>query len=608
MPTEQHTKDLWLTLGAAVSTIVVTLKEFATAITEILGTTPPPNPPTGDSLVVNDGQHITIASAASYPGGITVHDQGELTILADLAWGGDFLWMGKVNAVGEHRTRWIRAAGDMHAGDSTIVFNALPGDWTVGDPICISDSRYLQSTSGYATQTEDRTIAAIAGNTITLNAPLTYDHVGSRNYNSDLAASDFPIVDNLFTSIKLSSVPAKRGHIRVQWNHAGGDAAPSGTMRDVGLYRLGVTTVDPVTEEGQGGNERGKYPLHLHHIHEAGAHFIFDSLVIDGETQQEKWGAVLHATSGATFSNFVVRRMGGAGIVTEDQDAKNNTIDHCHCFDIRGNGNREDANIAALAPGSGGSGFYAAGCDNIWRFNVASSCVNTGGFVLVGNYATLGNYLGTWEDNESYTCKRDLVPWGLGADFQTYNPATPEQVFMRQRAWHISESAWYGYPVANCTIHSYHIRGASWGFDTLDYTHWNCRLINPDFETLFGAQPPFVAGSTQIDPSEQSFLLQGGRMACSSGCIPIETPHGPSTGSAPPRKTIIDGTLLDGSVYNIAASYNPSGLTTLSDRIEVRGYQGVAGDNFSVYRTGHPHFPAPCSTTRPKIIGVCCQE
>lgn len=95
---------------------------------------------------------------------------------------------------------------DLAAGATTIVLDSEPTNWQVGDEILIgatdhsgvtsTDPTYTGPTSGYlptqnsyaqrtnnagyaTSQDETRTITAISGNTITINAPLIYAHAGA---------------------------------------------------------------------------------------------------------------------------------------------------------------------------------------------------------------------------------------------------------------------------------------------------------------------------------------------------------------------------------------------------------------------------------------------
>src|SRR5262245_28737075 len=85
---------------------------------------------------------------------------------------------GTLNLHGDRTNSWTRLAGTANAGSTTIeVFNA--SGWRKGDVIA------LASTDFDFAQAEKRTIAAIDGNSITLDQPLKYMHFGKITFGVD---------------------------------------------------------------------------------------------------------------------------------------------------------------------------------------------------------------------------------------------------------------------------------------------------------------------------------------------------------------------------------------------------------------------------------------
>jgi hypothetical protein len=85
---------------------------------------------------------------------------------------------GTLNLHGDRTNSWTKLADTARAGSATIeVLNA--SGWRKGDVIV------LASTDFDSTQAEERTIAAIAGNVITLDQPLNYMHFGKITFGVD---------------------------------------------------------------------------------------------------------------------------------------------------------------------------------------------------------------------------------------------------------------------------------------------------------------------------------------------------------------------------------------------------------------------------------------
>src|SRR5262249_18020524 len=85
---------------------------------------------------------------------------------------------GTLNLHGDRTNSWTKLARTAKAGSARIeVLNAK--GWRKGDVIA------LASTDFDSTQAEKRTIAAIAGNLITLDQPLKYMHFGKITFGVD---------------------------------------------------------------------------------------------------------------------------------------------------------------------------------------------------------------------------------------------------------------------------------------------------------------------------------------------------------------------------------------------------------------------------------------
>lgn len=273
--------------------------------------------------------------------------------------------MGGARMRGEAKAHFLNAATDLTSGSSTIQLNGVSGaNWQVGDEILIaatesagnssSDPTYMGPTSydgvwngadytetqvrGFRnSEDEPRTITAINGNTITLNAPLAYDHL---IYSTTLPRGENvtvrPYVVNFTRSIQhraevASAVLQERPHMMFMHND-------DVEIRYVDILNFGRTSTDPSlhvpsgkkvflgsTDLADTDNVRGRYGLH---IHGTGPYFgrkmvVVQGVVVRGENGPSMsaipvpgWG-IVHHNSRAAIEDCITYNVRGAGIVSE---------------------------------------------------------------------------------------------------------------------------------------------------------------------------------------------------------------------------------------------------------------------------------------------------
>ena len=169
---------------------------------------------------------------------------------------GILLMGGTLNLHGDRTNTWTKLANTATAGSTSIqVLNAA--GWRVGDEIV------LASTDFDPRQAERRTIAAIKGNTITLDKKLDFMHFGKVTFDVDERGE----VGLLTRNIKLqASADAEQsffgGHIM---------AMPSSHMfvEGVELYRMGQNLT------------LARYPIHWHLVGEGKGQYIKNASIHD---------------------------------------------------------------------------------------------------------------------------------------------------------------------------------------------------------------------------------------------------------------------------------------------------------------------------------------
>ena len=153
---------------------------------------------------------------------------------------------------------FVRLGAEPRTGQTTVTLSGSLTGWRVGDRIVLPDTRQLKADERFANlqpQFEEFTISQIAGNVLTLNRPLTWDHLGARN--PDNVLEYLPHVGNLTRNVRIRSEnPAgTRGHALFT-HRADVD------IRYVLFKDLGRTTNEPLGP----ANQIGRYPLHIHHV------------------------------------------------------------------------------------------------------------------------------------------------------------------------------------------------------------------------------------------------------------------------------------------------------------------------------------------------------
>ena len=217
---------------------------------------------------------------------------------------GIMLLGGTLSLHGDRTNTWTKLARTAKAGSARIdVLNA--GGWRKGDEIV------LASTDFGPDQAERRTVAAISGNTITLDKPLQYMHFGEVTFGVDERGE----VGLLTRNIRIqASEDAERtyfgGHIMAM---AGSKMYVSG----VELSRMGQNM------------HLARYPIHWHILGEGQGQYIQNSSIHD------------------TYSRCVT--VHGTNDVRVENNVTYNTVGHCFFLeDAVEHGNQFIHNLAML--------------------------------------------------------------------------------------------------------------------------------------------------------------------------------------------------------------------------------------------------------------------
>ncbi len=295
---------------------------------------------------------------------------------------------GTLNLHGDRTNSWTKLARTAKAGSARIEVLDASG-WRKGDVIVLASTDF-----DYA-QAEKRTIAAIAGNAITLDQPLEYMHFGKITFGVDERGEVGMLTRNILIQ---ASEDAERsyfgGHIMAM---AGSKMYVSG----VELNRMGQNM------------HLARYPIHWHLVGEGKGQYIENSAIHDSYSRC----VTVHGTNDVRVENNVAYNTVGHCYFLEDAVETGNQFIHnlgmmtkCHpdgkpCvptnlgpFGSEGGKNFDLAGQSAkdiLIPSDNtASTFWITNPDNIYRDNVAAGSEATGFWFALPQHPT-GAFEGT---------------------------------------------------------------------------------------------------------------------------------------------------------------------------------------------------------------------
>ena len=165
---------------------------------------------------------------------------------------------GRLELHGLEATSWTQLSETADAGATSITVDNADG-WTVGDRIALTPSDYVWD------EVDERTITGIDGNTLQLDAALTYYHFGELQMIEGIEVDE------------RAEVALLSHNILVQ-----GEEASLETFRGGHMIFLDGSTVHlesiEVTRMGQRG-VLGRYPIHWHLARDGSGDYVRDSAV-----------------------------------------------------------------------------------------------------------------------------------------------------------------------------------------------------------------------------------------------------------------------------------------------------------------------------------------
>ena len=254
---------------------------------------------------------------------------------------------GQIELHGENRQGWTRLAASAAKGSNTITLVENP--WRVGDKIV------LVSTDFHWDHGEERTIQAMTGTTLTLDAPLAYrHHCATENFGAT-SITECGEVGLVTRNIVIRGDAASQasgfgGHVMVMANS-------SARIDGVEFLRM-----------GQKGRV-GRYPFHWHLIGDGTGQYIDNSSIIHSYNRFLS----IHGTHNTHVGGNFAFDTTGHGYYIEDGIETGNVIE-----DNLGAHVKNATNETPTPSDNDASVFWISNPDNTVRRNVSAGSEHTG--------------------------------------------------------------------------------------------------------------------------------------------------------------------------------------------------------------------------------------
>jgi len=242
------------------------------------------------------------------------------------------------------RTPWTRLSTTAAKGATQITVDAA-SSWKVGDRIAVASTDY-----DFA-QAEEFTLSAVSGNTLTLSAPLKYDHFGqAQSFGGKTLES-------------RAEVALLSRNITVQ-----GDATSDSSKFGAQVMTMdgGQAHIDGV-EFARVGQKKasGRYPVHFHLLGDAGANSYVKNSSIHNSYNR---CLTIHGTNGVKVQNNAAFETVGHCYFLEDGVETGNLLEGNLAFGVH-----KPADADRLLPTDGRpSAFWITNPNNVVRNNVAA--------------------------------------------------------------------------------------------------------------------------------------------------------------------------------------------------------------------------------------------
>lgn len=300
----------------------------------------------------------------------------------------------RVRLFGALKTSRVKVAAAPRRGDTVVRLDAAPSGWRVGDRVILTGTRWIPQTTkrdvvlNSPTEDEVRFVKSVSGASVTLDAPLAFDHPAP---DASLGA----YLVNYSRNIRLATengaklIPSQRAHsiyISTETTLQGVEFFEMGrtdkSKRAVDAAKLGSPTAT--------SNVKGRYPLHLHQ-----QGFPADSLtpVVRGVSiwGSPGWGFAQHGGKAFVYQSNVYNAFGSA-FVSESGNETGAWVENTAIRGIGVNHIVKDADdVISFDLGRTGDGFWMQSRMVRLHRNVAVGMTGGVGFIFFHRNNDLGD-------------------------------------------------------------------------------------------------------------------------------------------------------------------------------------------------------------------------
>ena len=238
---------------------------------------------------------------------------------------------------------WVKLGGNVAKGAKQVTLAEPVTGWRVGDRVVVTATQHLYHQEGGS---EPRTIVAIdsATNSLTLDSPLEYEHLGDGEFRSEVA--------NLSRNVIVESADPEgvRGHTMYHRHSAG--AISYAEFRHLGKK-----------------DTLGRYSLHFHLVGPTmRGSYVIGASIWDSHN---RW-LTIHGTNYLVVRDNVGYRSVGHGFFLEDGTEVYNVLDRNLAIEARA-GKRLPKQVLPF-DANDGAGYWWANSLNTFTRNVAAGC------------------------------------------------------------------------------------------------------------------------------------------------------------------------------------------------------------------------------------------
>ncbi|WP_395293311.1 hypothetical protein ACF9IK_06715 [Kitasatospora hibisci] len=271
----------------------------------------------GGSLTFAADRGVTLSSAGNVevrgtlalaPGDTAVHTlrfpsvdekrfQGDGMKVVDTDVG---LWVtgaGYLRLDGAAKTAWVRAAGELRAGATTVSLAAPPAGWRAGDELAVTPTGPPDE-DGFSARYDLAVVRSVSGSTVTLEAPLRYAHPRVALGGGVTVGAE---VLNLTRSVRVEGSAEGRAHVHLT-------SSRQADVRHAVLRWVGPRTDTRESWKGPDGSAAvttpvlGRYGLHFHMLGDATRGTVVEGVVVRDAGNH---AYVPHASHGITFRSCI---------------------------------------------------------------------------------------------------------------------------------------------------------------------------------------------------------------------------------------------------------------------------------------------------------------